>query len=178
MTGGPARYRAVIPTPIGPLHAIASDEGLCALDFDHRAASFAPFDDARDGNHPMLHLTAHELGAYFSGESMAFTIRVDLHGTDFQRRVWRALRTIPAGETRSYAAVARAIGSPDAVRAVGMANGANRIAIVVPCHRVIGSDGKLTGYGGGIERKRWLLEHEGALTSDLLFGASGARPAK
>jgi methylated-DNA-[protein]-cysteine S-methyltransferase len=86
-----------------------------------------------------------------------------LHGTEFQRAVWNALRSIPCGETLSYGALARRIGRPSAVRAVGLANGANPVGVVVPCHRVIGSDGTLTGYGGGLSRKRWLLEHESAL---------------
>lgn len=101
------------------------------------------------------------LRAYFAGDLGAIDrLPVAAGGTDFQRAVWRALREIPYGETRSYAALARHIGHPAAVRAVGLANGSNPIAIVVPCHRVIGSDGSLTGYGGGLPRKRWLLEHE------------------
>ena len=105
------------------------------------------------------------LTAYFAGEIGALdTLSVATGGTDFQRCVWAALRTIPTGETVSYGELARRIGNPKAVRAVGMANGANPIGIVVPCHRVIGSDGGLGGYGGGVERKAWLLKHEGALT--------------
>ncbi len=107
------------------------------------------------------------LAAYFAGDFDALApIAVDAGGTSFQQRVWHALRRIPLGETRSYQALARAIGAPAAVRAVGAANGANPIGIVVPCHRVIGADGRLVGYAGGVERKRWLLAHEaGALTS-------------
>ena len=107
------------------------------------------------------------LRAYFGGELSAIDdLPVVFHGTDFQRAVWRGLRTIPCGETRSYAELARQVGRPKAVRAVGLANGANPIGIVVPCHRVIGANGSLTGYGGGVDRKRWLLAHEGiALTS-------------
>jgi methylated-DNA-[protein]-cysteine S-methyltransferase len=102
--------------------------------------------------------------AYFAGELAAIDhLPVATNGTPFQHAVWRALRGIPCGTTLSYGALARRIGQPAAVRAVGLANGANPISIVVPCHRVIGSDGSLTGYGGGIERKRWLLRHEGAL---------------
>jgi len=101
------------------------------------------------------------LGRYFSGELAAIdVVRVEMAGTAFQREVWRALRTIPCGTTISYAQLAERIGRPTAVRAVGLANGSNPVAVVVPCHRVIGSNGSLTGYGGGIERKRWLLEHE------------------
>ncbi len=102
-------------------------------------------------------------GAYFAGDLLALDrLEVRTGGTDFQRRCWAALRAIPAGETRSYRDQAQAIGSPAAVRAVGLANGANPVGVVVPCHRVIGANGALTGYGGGLERKRWLLAHEGA----------------
>jgi methylated-DNA-[protein]-cysteine S-methyltransferase len=101
--------------------------------------------------------------AYFAGRTDAFeAVAWEGAGTDFQRQVWRALCTIPAGETVSYRQLAQRIGRPTAVRAVGLANGSNPVALVVPCHRVIGSDGSLTGYGGGLHRKRWLLEHEGA----------------
>ena len=104
------------------------------------------------------------LNAYFAGDLGAIdTLSVEARGTPFQREVWSALRDIPCGTTISYAELARRIGRPSAVRAVGLANGANPISIVVPCHRVIGADGSLTGYGGGIERKRWLLAHEGSL---------------
>ena len=110
--------------------------------------------------------TAHvaaALDAYLDGQLDALDrLRVDLGGTELQRRVWGALRTIPAGQTRSYADVARQVGAPRAVRAIGAANGANPVAIVVPCHRVIASDGRLHGYAGGLERKAWLLEHERA----------------
>jgi methylated-DNA-[protein]-cysteine S-methyltransferase len=105
--------------------------------------------------------------AYFKGDLGAIdALPVTFDGTDFQRRVWKALRKIPCGETCSYGDLAASIGSPKAVRAVGLANGANPVGIVVPCHRVIGADGSLTGYGGGVERKRWLLEHEGAARVD------------
>jgi methylated-DNA-[protein]-cysteine S-methyltransferase len=106
------------------------------------------------------------LARYFDGEIDALAdIEVETWGTPFQERVWRQLREIPAGQTRTYGEVAHAIGAPSAVRAVGAANGANPVAIVVPCHRVIGSDGKLTGFAGGIAGKRWLLEHEDARMS-------------
>jgi methylated-DNA-[protein]-cysteine S-methyltransferase len=105
--------------------------------------------------------------AYFRGDLAAIEgLPVTLAGTDFQRKVWTALRAIPCGETRSYGQLAARIGKPGAVRAVGLANGANPVGIVVPCHRVIGADGSLTGYGGGMQRKRWLLEHEGAARVD------------
>jgi methylated-DNA-[protein]-cysteine S-methyltransferase len=108
------------------------------------------------------------LAAYFAGSVNAIDgLPTATGGTEFQRMVWRALRQIPCGETISYATLARRIGRPAAVRAVGLANGANPISIVVPCHRVIGSDGSLTGYGDGLERKRWLLAHEGYATREL-----------
>ena len=109
------------------------------------------------------------LAQYFVGDLAALdTVGVELKGTPFQVRVWKALRGIPAGTTISYQELARRIGEPSAVRAVGAANGANPVAVIVPCHRVIGADGNLTGYGGGLERKRWLLSHEG-ITSPTLF---------
>jgi methylated-DNA-[protein]-cysteine S-methyltransferase len=104
------------------------------------------------------------LRAYFAGDLRALdTLAIDPMGTPFQLRVWTALRSVPAGHTASYADIAKAIGAPSSTRAVGAANGANPIAIVVPCHRIIGASGSLVGYGGGLERKRWLLEHEGVL---------------
>ena len=120
------------------------------------------------------------LEAYFRGDLAAIDgLPVDAEGTEFQRTVWRALRAIPCGETRSYGELARSIGNPSAVRAVGLANGANPVAIVVPCHRVIGSDGSMTGYGGGVPRKRWLLAHEGAVRgqAELVFVPSLVTPS-
>lgn len=117
------------------------------------------------------------LGAYFAGELDAIEgLSVDPHGTPFQKQVWQALLEIPCGETRSYGDIARRIGNPAAVRAVGLANGKNPIGIVIPCHRVIGANGTLTGYGGGIERKRWLLAHEQrtGVSLELPLGRAGA----
>jgi methylated-DNA-[protein]-cysteine S-methyltransferase len=104
-----------------------------------------------------------QLTEYFAGSRTTFDLPLDPSGTEFQRRVWDSLRTIPYGTTTSYGAIARRLGDPHATRAVGAANGQNPIPIVVPCHRVVGAKGELTGFGGGIDRKRWLLEHEGAL---------------
>jgi len=120
----------------------------------------------RDDNHPILRLAAHELHEYFAGERKEFTIPVAPNGTGFQLQVWAALTTIPFGVTWSYAQLAQTIGRPNAVRAVGAANGANPIAIIIPCHRVIGSDGSLTGFGGGLPLKRRLLELEGAIPQE------------
>ena len=113
-----------------------------------------------DGDHPVLDQAEREIGEYFAGVRKTFTLPFASRGTEFQRRVWEALVQIPAGETRSYADIARRIGAPKAVRAVARANGDNFRGIVIPCHRVIGSDGSLTGYGGGMARKQWLLDHE------------------
>ncbi|MCB0684203.1 MAG: methylated-DNA--[protein]-cysteine S-methyltransferase, partial [Saprospiraceae bacterium] len=112
------------------------------------------------GAHAYLDEIEENLAVYFSGKDREFSVPVVLHGSPFERSVWEALQEIPAGETRSYGKLAATIGRPQAVRAVGRANGKNCLAIIVPCHRVIGADGKLTGYGGGLWRKQWLLEHE------------------
>ncbi|MFS8638857.1 MAG: methylated-DNA--[protein]-cysteine S-methyltransferase [Gemmatimonadota bacterium] len=176
----PARSRDVevvhltrVITPIGPMLLGATDRGVCLLEFtDRRMLETQLRRIARQldcvfvpgANEHARRLEA-ELEAYFAGALRTFETPLDMFGTPFQRRVWGALLQIPYGETRSYADQARAIGEPNAVRAVARANGDNRIAIVIPCHRVIGSDGKLTGYGGGLWRKRYLLELERARTT-------------
>jgi O-6-methylguanine DNA methyltransferase len=170
---------ASIDSAIGPLFLAASSTGLVALEFDARLPgqqSIRPnprdlreekrgikFEDSPRLMRPYL----RELEEYFAGARREFDFPLDLRGTDFQLACWRALLAIPYGETRSYAAIARAVGKPNAFRAVGMANNRNPIAIVVPCHRVIASDGSLCGYGGGLDVKRKLLELEGALTGSL-----------
>jgi methylated-DNA-[protein]-cysteine S-methyltransferase len=156
---------ALVSSPIGPLTVAARHGRVCTLHFGDVCAELI----RRDGpdsvsvtRDPAGVVTA--LRAYFDGDLDALDrVDVDLAGTDFQRRVWSALRKIGAGRTASYADIARTIGAPSAVRAVGAANGANPVAIIVPCHRIIGTSGSLTGYGGGLDRKRWLLEHEGVL---------------
>jgi O-6-methylguanine DNA methyltransferase len=164
---------------IGPLFLAASGQGLVALEFDARASgqqSIRPnprdlreekkglrFEDSPHSIEPYV----SELEEYFSGSRREFSFPLDLRGTDFQLACWRALLAIPYGETRTYADIAGAVGRPNAFRAVGMANNRNPIAIVVPCHRVIASDGTLCGYGGGLSVKRKLLELEGALTGVL-----------
>lgn len=163
-----------LDTPVGVLHLLADAEGrLHALGWldghDRMASLVTAYRDRSGGTLEDVEnpggLTA-ALRAYFAGDLGAIhELPVALHGTEFQRAVWNALRSIPCGETLSYGAIARRIGRPSAVRAVGLANGANPVGVVVPCHRVIGSDGTLTGYGGGLSRKRWLLEHENALPS-------------
>ena len=158
-----------VDSPAGPIVIVANAAGLVAVDFGEpeerlwellrrrfSAVEIEPLPD------PLGASTA--MRAYLSGRLGALdTLPVDAGGTPFQQECWAALRTIPAGTTWSYRQLAQRIGRPAAVRAVGLANGANPVGIVVPCHRVIGADGSLTGYGGGLERKRWLLEHEGVL---------------
>jgi methylated-DNA-[protein]-cysteine S-methyltransferase len=145
------------------IRLVATKLGLQMLQFPPFGA---PAGERNDANR-LMNQTADELLAYFAGKLRVFTVPLDMQGTDFQLRVWNELLKIPYGETRSYAQVAEAIGRPKAVRAVGTANGSNPVAILVPCHRVIGSSGKLTGYGGGLPLKKRLLELEGAWTMGL-----------
>lgn len=133
---------------------------------------------ARASACPAMRDADAQLAEYFAGERASFDLGLFLPGTDFQQRVWRALLAIPCGEVRSYGDVAKGLGMPGASRAVGLANGANRVAIIVPCHRVIDSAGRLHGYGGGLEKKRWLLDHERAMRGDTLFaGACAVAPS-
>ena len=143
-----------IETPIGRLKLCADGDGLCALRF---ASTGKEMDAA-----PVLLQAERELEEYFAGRRTAFSIPLSMHGTPFQMEVWAALRTIPYGETRSYASLAAQIGRPRACRAVGMANHVNPLPIFVPCHRVVGADGRLTGYAGGLDVKKYLLKLEGA----------------
>ena len=147
------------PTPIGRLRLVASLTGLQAVLWP---GSERP-GGAREGDSPILTETARQLDEYFAGARTCFSVPLELDGTPFQREAWLALADIPYGQTVSYAEQARRLGRPDAVRAVGAANGRNPVPIVLPCHRVIGSDGSLTGFGGGLGVKRALLQHEGAL---------------
>jgi methylated-DNA-[protein]-cysteine S-methyltransferase len=147
----------VIDSPIGPLGLIASETGLQSVLFDGRRIS-------PEGSSPVLDESARQLEAYFDGDLVAFELPLELHGTEFNRRCWLALASIPYGQTVSYGEQARRLGlEHDSARAVGAANGRNPLPIVLPCHRVIGADGSLTGFGGGLHVKRFLLEHEGAL---------------
>ena len=164
-----AIYFDRLPSPLGSLLLAHAGGHLCALDFQDYEMRFRKALTQRFGGVAMIQKplpdAIHDaLQAYLAGSADALReVPVHASGTRFQQQVWAALRRIPAGETWSYAELARAIGQPGASRAVGMANARNPVAIVIPCHRVIGSDGQLTGYAGGTERKRWLLEHEGAL---------------
>jgi methylated-DNA-[protein]-cysteine S-methyltransferase len=149
---------ACVTTPIGMLTLRSNGHALTQLVIardDEAAAATVPTDVD-----PVLAAAREQLEAYFDRRLTEFDLPLDARGTDFQRRVWDSLKAIPFGETISYAELARRIDQPKAVRAVGAANGRNPLMIIVPCHRVIGADGSLTGFGGGIERKRWLLDHE------------------
>lgn len=172
-------------TPLGPMVAAATEKGVCLLEFADRSMLETQIKRVRarhgceiiPGDNKHLMQLADELERYFSREQMTFTVPLDLKGTDFQLLVWKVLRMIPYGATRSYDEQARAIDRPGAQRAVGKANGDNRIAIVIPCHRVVRSDGTLCGYGGGMWRKKQLLELEQSVirlgdTDSLLHPAS------
>ena len=147
----------VVDSPIGPLGLIASEAGLQSVLFDSGGIN-------AEGSSPVLDEAARQLEAYFDGDLVTFDLPLELNGTEFNRRCWLALASIPYGQTVSYGEQARRLGlGNDAARAVGAANGRNPLPIVLPCHRVIGADGSLTGFGGGLHVKRFLLEHEGAL---------------
>ncbi|HET7159453.1 MAG TPA: methylated-DNA--[protein]-cysteine S-methyltransferase [Burkholderiales bacterium] len=169
------RYYATMPSPIGELMLISDGVAMTGLYMqnDKHAArrAIAVREDAK------LSAPLEQLRAYFAGKLQRFDLPIKAEGTPFQQRVWAALCDIPYGETISYGELARRIGQPTASRAVGLANGQNPISIIVPCHRVIGADGTLTGYGGGLERKRWLLTHEGADSASLSQHQLGFRLA-
>ena len=153
------RTHTVMDSPVGPLTLVATDGVLCGLYMDeqrHRPQQevFGQRDDT------CSHDVIEQLNAYFAGDLKEFDLELAMTGTEFQRRVWTELRQIPYGETISYGELAQRLGSPSASRAVGLANGKNPIGIIVPCHRVVGSTGSLTGYGGGLPRKRYLLSFE------------------
>jgi len=153
--------RKKIESPVGDLELFASDQGLVALLWENdRPGRVRLAESERDEQHPVLLATERQLREYFAGKRESFSIPLDMQGTRFQKDVWEALLTIPFGETRSYAQLAVQIGNPSATRAVGAANGRNPISIIVPCHRVIGSSGKLTGFAGGLETKAHLLKLE------------------
>ncbi|MEB4210642.1 methylated-DNA--[protein]-cysteine S-methyltransferase [Mycobacterium sp. 94-17] len=160
-------YRT-IDSPIGPLTLAGRGSVLTNLRMVDQ--TYEPSRSDWMPNPRAFGAAVEQLGAYFAGERIDFDLEFDLRGSDFQRRVWEALLTIPYGETRSYGQIAHQIGAPGSARAVGLANGHNPIAIVVPCHRVIGANGSLTGYGGGLDRKRTLLDMErghAAVQADL-----------
>jgi len=169
-----AKWRGIaqtkLATPLGPMTALATEAGLAGLWFVAQAHHPGPIQAPVDARHPHLRAVQRWLAAYWSaaGDAAAQTpepIPLDLRGTPFQCAVWTALRAIPKGATSTYAAIAEAAGSPAAVRATGAAIGCNPVSLIVPCHRVLGRDGSLTGYAGGLERKRALLAHERAARS-------------
>ena len=151
-----------LPSPLGELILAASDTALTAVYFPTSRHGPPPAEQAERSS-AVLDRVRQQLDEYFAGARTAFDLPLDPMGSAFERRVWDALRAIPYGTTVSYSEVARRLGDVRVTRAVGAANGKNPIPIIVPCHRVVGSRGELTGYGGGLDRKRWLLEHEGAL---------------
>jgi AraC family transcriptional regulator of adaptative response/methylated-DNA-[protein]-cysteine methyltransferase len=156
-----------VKTPIGVMAFGSSEKGLCLLDFRHRK-SFPRilkritklFGDKTHGSSPFIELAETELNQYLQGDLKIFSVPLDIRGSEFQLKVWNALLQVPYGRTASYLDIAQKIGRPEAVRAVANANGQNGIAVIIPCHRVIGSDGSLTGYGGGVAMKKRLLNIE------------------
>jgi len=157
-----------IETPLGEMIAGATEDGICILEFTDRQTLNSELNDltkllkttCEDGENKHIKTLRKQLKEYFAGKRKEFTVTLITPGTEFQNEVWGELKNIPYGSTRSYVEQATAINKPGSVRAVANANGMNRISIILPCHRVIGSDGSLTGYGGGLQRKRWLLDHE------------------
>lgn len=151
----------MIHSPVGKLKLVASDQGLVAILWQNDKPSRVRLNElVENAKHPILLDTERQLGEYFAGKRKNFSVPLDMRGTPFQKNVWHALLAIPFGETRSYGQLAKQLGNPQAMRAVGAANGRNPISIIVPCHRVIGSSGKLTGFAGGIETKAHLLSLE------------------
>ena len=150
---------AEIETPVGVLTLVAGDAGLRAVLWPRES----PPPDAAPGDHPVLAAAERQLRDYFAGTRTTFDLPLDLAGTPFQRRAWLALATVPFATTISYGEQARRLGVPRAVRAIGAANGRNPLSIVLPCHRVVGANGALTGYGGGLDAKRHLLDHESGI---------------
>ena len=171
--------RTSIQTPLGPMIAMASEDGLSLLEFHDRPALLAEVEELEKrygysiepGRNAVLEQIEAELAGYFAGTLTGFDTPLVLPGMAFQRQIWSTLQAIPYGETRTYGGIARNLGRPGSSRAVGAANGQNRVAIVVPCHRVIGADGSLTGYGGGQRRKRFLLDLE-----HRIFAGMARRP--
>lgn len=156
-------HTTTIDSPIGPLFLAAGGDGLRAIEFRNNRHPVRCGDDWREGDNAILREAHRQLSEYFARRRRTFDLPLAPEGTPFQRRVWTTLATIPYGQTISYAELAARVGRPGAARAVGAANGRNPLPIVLPCHRVIGADGSLTGFGGGLPAKRFLLELEGAL---------------
>lgn len=154
----------IIDSPVGKLTLVASHNGLAAVLWENDDPKRVPLEAVSQAeDHPALLAAETQLKEYFAGQRTSFDLPLDFEGTDFQKRVWSALLQIPFGETRTYGQIARQLGHPRAVRAVGAANGRNPISIVAPCHRVIGADGTLTGFAGGLAAKKYLLRIEGRM---------------
>ncbi len=167
--GQPAIVSIPYSSPLGLIKLVGTEQGVLALEFVEEDDMDVAASPASPSSIPAcLKSCVHQLDRYFQGQATDFNLPVQPQGTAFQQTVWHALADIPFGQTTTYQAIARKIGRPQAMRAVGAANGKNPISIILPCHRVIGSNGKLTGYGGGLWRKQWLLEHE-AKTLGLTF---------
>ncbi|WP_020574258.1 methylated-DNA--[protein]-cysteine S-methyltransferase [Actinopolymorpha alba] len=162
------QHTCTIDSPVGPLELVAVDGALTEIHF----AGTAPATQGDLDSDPVLREAVDQLTAYFGGVRTEFDLPLDGRGSEFQKRVWQALTEVPYGETWSYAQLARHIGSPTASRAVGAANGQNPLPVVVPCHRVVGTNGTLVGYGGGLDRKRVLLELEAKVRLNRDFGAT------
>jgi len=159
----PRHVAKTIPSPVGRLTLVAGENGLAAILWEKDDPKRVRLNIVKQASdHPVLRETERQLGEYFAGQRTRFSVPLDFQGTDFQKQVWRALLTIPFGQTRSYAQIARQLNNPRAVRAVGAANGRNPISIIAPCHRVIGTNGKLTGFAGGLKAKAHLLALEAA----------------
>ncbi len=179
----PMLYSTPHRTPVGELMLIASDQGLRAILWPKLSPLKAGIHPRphRNPQHPILVKTAAQLDEYFAGSRTEFNIPLDLQGTRFQLAAWRSLADIPFGTTTSYGRQAAGLGIPKAARALGAANGANPVCIVLPCHRVIGADGSLTGFGGGLPTKQWLLDHEARVLAEppspLAGSGRGAGPA-
>lgn len=159
--------RALLHTPFGGLTVVASDDGLRYVTFENDAhpKSYSSMKVVDDASHHVAAATVQQLNEYIAGDRTSFDVPLDLIGTEFQVQAWRALADIPFGSTATYAQQAASIGRPTATRAIGAANGRNPVVVVLPCHRVIGADGSLTGFGGGLPVKKWLLEHEAGVVA-------------
>ena len=155
-------FRRCVDSPVGSLTLVASDHGLCAVLWPGDERIDFAVEPSSAPDHPVLDAAAHQLDEYFAGRRTTFDLPLDLRGTPFQVSVWEALSEIPFGHTSTYGEQARRIGRPGSARAVGAANGRNPVSIVLPCHRIVGKDGSLTGFAGGLETKRFLLDHEQA----------------
>ena len=174
----------LIPSEVGPLSMLLSDSGLCGLEFDQpdrlsslrdRISKWFPSSQVVESGHVLSQTVQTWLERYFAGRFHELEpLNLDLRGTEFERQVWNLLLDIPVGSTATYGELARKLGRPNGARAIGLAVGRNPVAIIVPCHRVVGSNGSLTGYGGGLDRKRWLLEHE--CSAAPLFRLASNRP--